>query len=102
MNKPVSVADLFVKPAGWGLRGDPYLWEEMQAAAQQIPLPDTSEELEHILHNLFRELTGELPEADKIIRISRFPQIGMSGGMVSADFWLNQVFPAVIARFNNR
>ncbi len=64
MNKPVSVANLFVKPTRWGLRGDLYLWEEMQAAAQQIPLPDTSKELEHILRNLFRELTGELPKAD--------------------------------------
>lgn len=53
------MGDLFdVEPMGWGLRGDPYLWKEMKEHFASTCLPNSKSELESLVSNAFKELTG--------------------------------------------
>ena len=48
-----------VQPPHWGLRGDPFLWEDMKKAFADTPFPYSAHELVMDIHRLFREKTGE-------------------------------------------
>ena len=87
-----------VEPQQWGLRGDPFLWEELKAAFQKINVPVSALELERLLHQYFNELTGEPPKRGKTIFVERYSKGGMSSGKVSSDFWLETGFATVIQR----
>lgn len=95
-----TIGDLFQdKPWQWGLRGDPYLWEEMQSHFAHTPLPDQAEQLEQLLAQAFETLTGQPIAAEKFIAVERFPRSGMSGGMVSPEFWRETAVPLLLKRF---
>ena len=87
------------KPIRWGLRGDPYLWDEMKKKTELITLPVTVNELNKLLHGLFKELTGENPQKGKNIFVKRFDNGGMSGGVVNSDFWIDNGFPLILKRY---
>lgn len=86
-------------PEQWGLRGDPFLWDEMKISFEKINLPVSSREFDRLLHKFFKQLTGEKPEKGKTIFIERYNDSGMSGGFVSCDFWLEKGFPLIIKRY---
>lgn len=86
-------------PTQWGLRGDPFLWDEMKVSFEKINLPVSSREFERLLHKFFQELTSERPEKGKTIFIERYNKGGMSGGFVSCDFWLEKGFSLLIQRY---
>ena len=44
-------------------------------------------------------LVGELPKKGDTTHVSKYNHIGMSSGVVCADFWLNTGFPLLIERF---
>ncbi|MEZ4593224.1 MAG: hypothetical protein R3D55_19075 [Chloroflexota bacterium] len=100
--KPTTIADLFQqKPSQWGLRGDPHLWQEMANHLAQTPLPDNVEQLEQQLTQLFETLTGKPITTEGFIAVERFPRGGMSGGMVSPEFWRETAVPLLLKRFAN-
>ncbi|MCF8465257.1 MAG: hypothetical protein K9G41_10470 [Flavobacteriales bacterium] len=86
------------KPETWGLRGDPYLWQEMQRSMQSGTAPQTVEELEQLLHQRFFELTGSRAEGEGSIHVEKFEHGGMSSGHVSIEFWLQTAFPLLLQR----
>ncbi|GGG90083.1 hypothetical protein GCM10007415_25580 [Parapedobacter pyrenivorans] len=53
-------------PSGWGLRGDPFLWEDLKSKFQKMNVPVSALELDRLLHKFFKELTGEPPNAATI------------------------------------
>ncbi len=96
----IYVADLFQqKPVQWGLRGDPHLWQEMADHFAQTPLPGSSEQLKQLLIQAFATLTGQPLTTETHIRVERFPRIGISGGMVSPEFWRETAVPLLLKRF---
>ncbi len=97
---PTCIADLFQKkPGQWGLRGDPYLWQEMADQFAQMPLPQSSEQLAQLLMQTFEALTGQAIVAEQFIAVERFPRGGMSGGLVSPKFWRETAVPILLARY---
>ena len=42
-----------IQPPNWGLRGDPYLWEDMKKAFADTPFPYSSHELVMVIHRIF-------------------------------------------------
>jgi hypothetical protein len=95
-----TIADLFQEtPKQWGLRGDPYLWQEMQNYFAQTPLPHSGEQLEQLLTQAFETLTGQPITSEKFIAVDRFPRGGMSGGMVSPAFWRETAVPLLCERY---
>lgn len=86
------------RPETWGLRGDPYLWAEMQRSMQSGAEAKNLHALEQLLHQRFLELTGHKAEGDKQIHVPRLEHGGMSSGHVSTEFWLNTAFPLLLKR----
>lgn len=94
-----SLARVFQPPPPrWGLRGDPYLWQEMEQALAAAPLPASPAALADLLANLYLQLVGEAPHASRHTFVARFAHGGMSSGYVDADFWLTQGLPLLQRR----
>jgi hypothetical protein len=56
---PPDVASLFEPaPDQWGLRGDPYLWDELAAKFHGVPRPASREHLESLLVAAIRSAAG--------------------------------------------
>lgn len=89
------------KPLTWGLRGDPHLWDELKETLKGMHMPNTADEMNNILYNQFKILVGELPVKGKNIYVSRYPRLGMSGGVVCSDYWIDKGFPILIERWQN-
>lgn len=90
------------RPSRWGLRGDPYLWQELQAHFANSLLPEEASELQQQLGAAFHLLTGASLSTQGSVRVERFPTLGMSGGLVSVDFWRESAVPFLLSRFQNR
>lgn len=96
-----SLACLFVQPPGqWGLRGDPYLWKEMQSLLADSPWPDSASVLRKVIETAFERLTGHPISTNTFIGVERYPRHGMSGGMVAPEFWNETVIPLLIQRYS--
>lgn len=87
------------KPGQWGLRGNPYLWNELQEYMASVQVPASEQELEALFQEAFLRLTGESLSRGKEIFVERYSFGGMSSGYVSADFWLEEVLPMLRERF---
>jgi hypothetical protein len=85
-------------PTQWGLRGDPYLWQELAQALAKWPLPASPAAADALLTALYLELVGEAPNAGRQPCVARYAHGGMSSGHVAADFWLTQGFPLLKSR----
>ncbi len=91
------VSDLFEPaPAQWGMRGDLFLWLEMQQALCQVSIPKDTDDLADIISASFQALTGRSlinRTGDSYFFIERFSRGGMSSGCVSVSYWLNEFIP---------
>ncbi len=96
-----TVGDLFdPRPGRWGLRGDPYLWDELAQALADVRLPRRKRDLWRVLTTAFREATGHSLNACEMVRIDRFDTGGMSGGMISGEFWRETAIPLIVGRYD--
>ena len=80
------------------MRGDPYLWQEMERTLAAAPLPASPAALADLLANLYLKLVGEAPRAGRQTFVARFAHGGMSSGYVDADFWLTPCLPLLQRR----
>ncbi len=85
------------KPMPWGLRGDPYLWEELEAEARtwEIPAAHFYQQLLELFHQLTQQA---LEEGETEIYIERYPKGGISGGYVSLSWWQSTGLPLLKKR----
>ena len=96
-----TIAELFKKrPWQWGLRGDPYLWDEMQAHFKETLLPSTVNELCVAIEGAFKTLTKHSVSTPEIFYVERFSHGGMSSGLISPEFWRDEAIPLLLARFS--
>ncbi|WP_289131829.1 ankyrin repeat domain-containing protein [uncultured Spongiibacter sp.] len=92
------VSDLFdPAPDSWGLRGDLFLWMEMRRTLCHVPIPDDLTNLDKLIQSAFQVLTGKPLHRGDDIFVSRLARGGMSSGMVSGSFWVEQ-FPLLIKK----
>ena len=93
------VSSLFCEtPESWGLRGDPYFWEELKQRLAGIPLPYEPESLAQDITRIFKEVTGEQLSSKAQPWVEKFAHGGMSSGMVCGSFWLEQAMPLLRGR----
>ncbi|MCB9187276.1 MAG: hypothetical protein H6601_11120 [Flavobacteriales bacterium] len=91
--------DLFEpEPDTWGLRGDPYLWQEIRLCILDVEGVNDLKEFEDLLDDSFQKITGEKAELNKDIHVPSLEHGGMSSGHVSGSFWLEIGFPLLIKR----
>jgi hypothetical protein len=100
LNNPKSIATFFEeKTYQWGLRGDPHLWNEMSEHFAHIPIPDSADELVHLIEAAFELSTGHSILEEANFYVERFSHGGMSSGVVSPEFWRDKVIPVMCERF---
>lgn len=87
------------EPNDWGLRGDPYLWQELRNYFKHESEPETEAAFEAALRKGFEVLTGASPAPGKEIFVEKFSHGGMSSGFVCCDFWLRKGFPFLLEAF---
>ncbi len=96
-----QVKYIFECPELWGLRGDPFLWRELQSVFER-EMPQDGETFKTMLHAQFRIITGYGIEPGERYFVEKYNLGGggISAGRVSADFWLETGFPRLIERFH--
>ena len=95
-----TVRPLFATaPPQWGLRGDPYLWDELSDILSDTPLPQTESELVRLVEAGFERLTGHAMSEPDTFVVERYAHGGMSSGGVSPDFWRDEAMPLLLRRF---
>ncbi|WP_226669683.1 hypothetical protein [Metabacillus litoralis] len=96
MNTSVSI--IFErKPNKWGLRGDPYLWNELQTTFARIPLPCSTSQFIQLLKKHFQEVTNhEFSTKIETLSVEKYSHGGMSSGVISTLFWEKEALPLLI------
>ncbi len=96
-----TLSELFQpEPIKWGLRGDPYLWQEMSEALAALPLPSSEAQLAEILEATFERLVGlPITAQESSVFVERHAHGGMSSGHISLKFWRETAVPLLLARY---
>lgn len=93
------VSEIFdEKPAQWGLRGDPYLWDEMQKEFSTVPIVVSVEMFREMFYAAFAKLTNASLMPGKMVYCPEYAHGGMSSGKISGDFWTGTVLPLLLSR----
>lgn len=95
-------AEVFERqPAHWGLRGDPYVWQEMAERLRAQPVPATRAQALGVLRRTFADVVGvEVNEvrAGDSVYCERFAHGGMSSGQVHMSTWRERLLPMLANR----
>lgn len=97
------ISEIFIsKPGQWGLRGDPYLWEELKLKFTDSLMNISPDEFDKKIDYEFFELLKNEGEqkSDEIYWFDKFPKSGMSGGMVSLKWWKEIGLPLLKKRYH--
>jgi len=86
------------KPSQWGLRGDPFLWKDLETAFLSTNEIQSEAAFGIWFSKTFEHLTGEKLEANKGVYMEKYAKGGISSGYVSCNFWINQGFPLLKPR----
>lgn len=98
MNKELSL--IFEnRPDQWGLRGDPYLWDEMQGVFAGESYDISERDLANDICEYYEKAVGEPLKYGDIVYVERFAHGGMSSGSVSGEFWICRGIPMLIENF---
>ena len=87
------------KPEQWGLRGDPYLWDEMRDLFVGDSLDISIRDLANQICECYENAVGEPLTYNSKVYVERFAHGGMSSGYVSGEFWICSGIPFLIDNF---
>src|SRR5688572_17791756 len=90
------------EPHQWGLRGDSYLWKDMEEYFASKKLPKSEDEFEKLFRDAFKVLTGEALTPNTRFFREKYSHGGMSSGYIDSNFWLNDALPLLKTRLKNR
>ena len=89
MKKDLSVI-FDERPKRWGLRGDPYLWEELREECVGKDLPLTPEGVVELVCTKFESVSGVPLTCDARPYVAKYAHGGMSSGQLSGLFWMGR------------
>jgi hypothetical protein len=75
------------KPWQMGLRGDPFLWNEMKDTFGELDISESEEEFLALFAQTYQNLTGKPLSNKEPIYVERYAHGGMSSGLVCPEFW---------------
>lgn len=87
------------KPEQWGLRGDPYLWDEMRDVFGGESLDISERDLANDICEYYEKAVGEPLKYGSNVYVERFAHGGMSSGSVCGEFWICRGIPLLIDNF---
>lgn len=82
-----------------GLRGDDFLWHELEEVMATRDQPTSTQEFNSLLMLVLEELEVDLESSDDMQLIGRYPKSGMSGGYIHLDTWRYKNIPLLQDRF---
>lgn len=89
-----------ITPDQWGLRGDPYLWEDMKNECS-LSFEETSEvDFELFLFEIFEKKTGRSINTQEPIYLEKYAFGGMSSGNVDPNTWRKILIPLLLESFS--
>ena len=95
------ISDIFSKrPNSWGLRGDPFFWEDLKDEFAFFDISMTEQELSDKVYEIFKQKTQvDLTEA-AIGYAEEYYKLGygMSNGCLSGDWIINECIPMLQER----
>lgn len=98
---PQRLAELFTPPPlDWGLRGDPYLWEEL-AALLGDTLVDSPLALRTLVERSITALTGADLGCEGEVLVPKYAHGGLSDGRISRSFWRDTAIPLLVKRIKH-
>lgn len=85
------------KPGQWGLRGDPYMWEELKNSFSGFNKNLNQTEFDEELENRFNRIIEQKGNRaiKEVVWFESFPQFGMSGGVISLKWWREIGLPLI-------
>jgi hypothetical protein len=96
--KSRNISSLFHnEPKQWGLRGDPYLWDEMRLESTNVKLLENEILMKEYFYELFYKLTGYEITKNREIFIERYPYF-IAGG-ISCGWWIVNGIPFIMERY---
>lgn len=93
---------MFKEPRQWGLRGDPFLWNELREHFTTSGLPKSQDEFLEQIETVIKELTGSDLRGDTPIFVKRYDAGGMSSGHVCSEWWRTTGIPLLLKQFGDR
>lgn len=94
------VSEVFdIRPSNWGLRGDPYLWDDMKKEFEYNIENITIVQFEERLLKLFEDKTSKSIEIDDTVYFEEYAHGGMSSGHVNISTWRERLIPLLIDNF---
>jgi hypothetical protein len=101
-----SISDLLKDRLGcqYSSRGDIELWQELGHYFINKKLPETEQQFKQLIYDAIIELTGKsvIPiDEHKSFYVEKYSKGGMSGGVVSKEFWVYKGIPILIGRYKN-
>ena len=89
------------KPARWGFRGDPYFWDHLEKASENMELI-TPDELEQWIREEYQSLSGKAltDEFGDFAVIEEFAHGGMTSGGVDNRWWVETGIPLLKSRLS--
>ena len=98
--KQMTIGHLFSeRPLKYGLRGDPWLWKDMETYFASTISPRSGDEFVALVHQAFKVLTGHCIDQKEFITIPKYAHGGMSSGMICPEFWRDEAIPMLLLRF---
>ena len=82
-----------------GLRGDPFLWNELREHFATTGLPATIQDFTIQVVSMFEELTDHSLFEEAPIAVERFNSGGMSSGHIDANWWKCTGIPILRTQF---
>jgi hypothetical protein len=89
------------KPDSWGLRGDPYLWEDLIIAGKDISMPENKDDVIATFKKLIEKVTEHNYPLENNVYIDKYNHGGMSQGCISKEFWNITALDIVLKKFDD-
>lgn len=89
------------RPEQWGLRGDPFVWAELERRLADVSVPAEREAARRQLYGCFSDVVGVDPSRDSFdesVYRPEFAHGGMSSGHVDLPTWRDRLLPLLLDR----
>lgn len=95
----VLVSEIFkARPERWGLRGEPYLWDDMEVYFAGYVIPFSEDRFIEEFEAMFKKLTGISLDSPDYVHIDEYSHGGMSSGMIDSSYWKLELLPLLLER----
>ena len=88
------------RPQKWGLRGDPYLWDELREECIGKELPLSAEAVVELVCRKFEDVSGVPLTCDARPYVAKYAHGGMSSGHLSGLFWIGRGMAKLLQNYD--